>query len=189
MQNKHLYIDENGNSYEGEFKDGKMHGNGVYRYANDDEYKSYTGQFYRGKKHGAGRLEFTNGDVFEGGFEIGEPKGLGRLILKDGSEQRGWYEELMEENASLASAQSLPLEKTIETIDSEEDNNSPSVVLVKTPETNLSKSLSRPKTAKCYGYSRQKLSARPKTAVDSHIRRIVEGKKKNSEKQVGHRKG
>ena len=40
-------------SYEGDFLEGKMHGNGVRKYANGN---IYTGQFQEDKAHGEGKL-------------------------------------------------------------------------------------------------------------------------------------
>merc|ERR1740124_1882960 len=55
-----------GGVYEGDWKDGKMHGKGKYSYANGGVYE---GDWKDGKMHGKGKYSFANGDVYEGYFE------------------------------------------------------------------------------------------------------------------------
>jgi hypothetical protein len=59
----------NGDIYEGELVDGKMHGRGVYRYAGGNV---YTGHFVAGKPHGPNSVfEYSNGDRYEGPYVDG----------------------------------------------------------------------------------------------------------------------
>jgi hypothetical protein len=44
--------------YDGEFKNGKYHGNGVYSKANNKD--KYLGNYRNGKKHGIGQLFIDN---------------------------------------------------------------------------------------------------------------------------------
>jgi curved DNA-binding protein CbpA len=103
----------NGNRFEGETLDNKMHGWGVYFYNNGDRYE---GQFFESKPHGTGSLFFLNGDRYEGEFIAdsiagqgiyyhssgdsyngtfvnGKPQGRGTLKLSCGSEYCGWWKD------------------------------------------------------------------------------------------------
>ena len=58
--------------YDGEWKDGKMHGIGTYRFWNkrEDRYvQVYEGSFSEGKRNGNGRMKFSNHDVYEGTWQ------------------------------------------------------------------------------------------------------------------------
>ena len=48
---------------EGEYRDGKLNGRGVYVWANGNRYE---GEWRDGKPNGVGRLALANGDVFNG---------------------------------------------------------------------------------------------------------------------------
>jgi len=49
--------------YEGEYRDGKENGRGVYVWASDNRYE---GEWRDGKAHGFGRMARANGDVYNG---------------------------------------------------------------------------------------------------------------------------
>ena len=92
-----LYFDD-GNTYEGEFKDGYRHGIGTYTFSNgkiwsgnfyfdrfmgqgeitDQSGWKYKGEVLRGKPHGFGRKSWDNGDFHEGNWLDGEPVGKGK---------------------------------------------------------------------------------------------------------------
>lgn len=56
----------NGDVYEGELVDGKMHGRGVYRYSGGNV---YTGHFHKGKPHDPNAaFTYSNGDRYEGPY-------------------------------------------------------------------------------------------------------------------------
>jgi len=57
---------ENGDKYEGEFVNGKIHGKGTYTYANGDKYE---GEFVDGKFTGRGTFTCSNGKQFTGNLE------------------------------------------------------------------------------------------------------------------------
>ena len=59
-----LYFD--GDKYEGEFKDGKKHGQGTYKYKDG---MIYVGEWKKGKKHGQGTLTYADGRIENGTFE------------------------------------------------------------------------------------------------------------------------
>lgn len=55
-----------------------MHGHGTIVYANGD---SYTGQFENGKEHGRGKLKRADGFECEGLWEMGHKKGSDSLTI------------------------------------------------------------------------------------------------------------
>lgn len=59
-----------GKSYEGDWKDGMMHGKGKKTWANG---KFYEGDLERGKSHGKGKQIFPDGRTFHGHFINDEP--------------------------------------------------------------------------------------------------------------------
>ena len=65
---KYKYID--GNSYEGEWKDGKYDGQGTYTYP--DGWK-YVGKYKDGKEHGQGTFTLPIGEKYVGEFKENEP--------------------------------------------------------------------------------------------------------------------
>ena len=54
--------------YEGEWKDGRVHGKGIFE---GNEY-TYDGKYVNGKQHGQGKKTYINGTIEEGLFENGE---------------------------------------------------------------------------------------------------------------------
>jgi hypothetical protein len=55
----------NGNIYEGEFKNNKFNGKGIYKFQCGDV---YVGSFIDGLKNGKGKFEYYNGNFYEGEF-------------------------------------------------------------------------------------------------------------------------
>jgi len=79
----------NGNEYSGEFKDGKPHGRGTFKFAAGDK---YVGEFLNGKRHGQGTFEFVNGDKYVGEYKNGERDGKGIFTFaKSGNKYVGEY--------------------------------------------------------------------------------------------------
>ena len=78
--------------YEGEYKDGYIHGKGVMTYANKDV---YDGQWKNDRKHGQGTMKFNNGDVYEGEFSKGKMHGKGAYTYAAGplSKSTGEWKE------------------------------------------------------------------------------------------------
>ncbi len=68
--------------YEGEFKDDKKHGRGVYRYTSGAVYE---GEFKDDKRHGRGVYRYASGDVYEGEFKDGNFHGQGVYSKPNGS--------------------------------------------------------------------------------------------------------
>ena len=56
--------------YEGEMKNGKMDGYGIFK---SDNGFIYEGQFRNGVEDGHGKLVYPEGRVFEGNFKNGKP--------------------------------------------------------------------------------------------------------------------
>ena len=75
--------------YEGDFINGKFHGNGEYIWENGDFYK---GQWKNGLKHGKGTLYFNDGNiVYEGDWVNGKYEGNGKYIWENGNYYIGQF--------------------------------------------------------------------------------------------------
>eukprot|EP00620_Florenciella_sp_RCC1587_P024683 CAMPEP_0182564268 /NCGR_PEP_ID=MMETSP1324-20130603/6234_1 /TAXON_ID=236786 /ORGANISM="Florenciella sp., Strain RCC1587" /LENGTH=475 /DNA_ID=CAMNT_0024777675 /DNA_START=269 /DNA_END=1696 /DNA_ORIENTATION=- len=61
-------------SYDGEWKNGKMHGWGTYKFADGHTYK---GRWKDGRMHGEGVAEYSSGHMYTGSWEIGKYHGRG----------------------------------------------------------------------------------------------------------------
>jgi hypothetical protein len=68
-------------SYVGEFREHRMHGHGVYTFANGDRYE---GEFAFSQAVGSGIYIWVNGDRFEGPQLKGKPNGVGTFTAKGG---------------------------------------------------------------------------------------------------------
>jgi hypothetical protein len=71
-----IYKFKSGDVYEGEFKDDKFEGKGIYKYKNGDIYK---GEFKNNKKDGKGIYIWKNGDNYDGEWKNGKKHGEGRM--------------------------------------------------------------------------------------------------------------
>ncbi|MGB2912530.1 MAG: hypothetical protein WBB81_03135 [Pyrinomonadaceae bacterium] len=76
----------NGDNYEGDFVNGKHHGQGTYR---TKEGQVYVGQFAKGAYNGRGKMNFPNGETYDGDWLNNERTGDGRATYKDGSNYEG----------------------------------------------------------------------------------------------------
>jgi len=76
----------NGDRYEGEFRNGLMHGWGVYVSKLGDRYE---GMFANDLRNGSGTQTTTSGDRYTGMFVSGIRHGLGSLAQSDGSRYAG----------------------------------------------------------------------------------------------------
>jgi hypothetical protein len=56
-------------NYEGQYKNGWYHGEGVFEYPNGIKYK---GQFEKGQFHGEGTLIYPNGGYYRGSWDLGK---------------------------------------------------------------------------------------------------------------------
>ena len=73
-----------GKEYTGDYKNGPMHGKGLYEWS-EGEY--YRGDFVKGKKEGSGEMHWANGRSFAGSFVNGRPQGIG--IFDNGINYKG----------------------------------------------------------------------------------------------------
>ena len=73
-------------AYDGEWKDGKMHGYGRYLY--DDGFDC-RGQFENNWQHGEARADYPTGDSYEGQWMRGKYHGMGAFRTFSGSEYKG----------------------------------------------------------------------------------------------------
>ncbi len=76
----------NGDRYEGEFRNGLMHGWGVYVSKLGDRYE---GRFENDIRHGQGTLSTTSGERFTGTYVNGIRHGRGSLTRSDGTRYAG----------------------------------------------------------------------------------------------------
>ena len=74
------YYYNNGDIYEGEFQNGKPHGQGIYKEKNYE----YAGEFKDGLFHGKGEINYFDGDKYLGDFVYGLRDGKGILTYSDG---------------------------------------------------------------------------------------------------------
>ena len=79
-------IGHNGDIYNGNFFNGKMHGYGEYHFKEGGGY--YKGEFKNGEYSGNGIEKYSNGNVFIGTFLKGLRDGSGRMNYGNGS----WYQ-------------------------------------------------------------------------------------------------
>lgn len=76
------YLNGNANGrYEGEYRDGKENGKGVYTWKNGDRYE---GDWVDGKSNGKGVKTWKNGDRYEGDYVDDVRSGFGVYYIKDG---------------------------------------------------------------------------------------------------------
>lgn len=76
-----------GNTYNGQWKNGMMHGLGEFVFTETGE--RYVGDFANGTYHGQGKLYSANGFVYDGGFARGKREGGGTLLNPNGDRYEG----------------------------------------------------------------------------------------------------
>lgn len=72
----------NGNKYNGEFRDNKMNGQGTFTWPNGTQ---YMGNFSDGKMSGQGTLTWADGSKYVGEFSDGNMSGQGTVFAADGT--------------------------------------------------------------------------------------------------------
>jgi len=88
MNGRGKYSDEHG-VYEGEYRDGKKNGRGVLVWADGDR---YDGEWKDSKMHGRGKFSDENG-VYEGEYRDGKKNGSGVLVWADGDRYEGEWKD------------------------------------------------------------------------------------------------
>jgi len=78
---KVIFLYFNGDKYEGEFKDGKRHGQGTYTFKDG---RIYVGEFKDGASHGQGTIKYKDGSMYVGEFKDGKRHGQGTIKYKEG---------------------------------------------------------------------------------------------------------
>lgn len=78
----------NGDKYVGEFRDNKRHGQGTYTFADGGK---YVGEYREDNRYGQGAATYPNGDRYAGEFRINMRHGLGSYTFADGSRYSGEY--------------------------------------------------------------------------------------------------
>ena len=79
-----------GETYFGDYRDGKYNGRGTLQYANGEK---YVGDFRGGLRHGSGSYSWPDGRRYVGEFRNGQPNGQGRLTLANGEEYIGTFRD------------------------------------------------------------------------------------------------
>jgi hypothetical protein len=102
-----------GDSYVGDWEDGKFHGYGKYKSANGDRYEgqfkydefdgygtytfadggSYEGDWKDGKMHGKGTVQYADGNYFKGEWKDGKMHGKGTMQYADGNYFKGEWKD------------------------------------------------------------------------------------------------
>lgn len=77
-------------AYEGHLKDGRLHGQGVFTYADGDRYE---GEFKDSKRHGPGVFTYADGDRYEGQWKDGDRHGRGVYTYADGDRVEGEFKD------------------------------------------------------------------------------------------------
>lgn len=80
----------NGDKYSGEFKDGKLSGNGTYTFASGNK---YVGEFKDGKLSGQGKFTFAKGDIYVGDFKDSSFNGKGTFTFTNGNKYIGDFKD------------------------------------------------------------------------------------------------
>ncbi|MEL7121884.1 MAG: caspase family protein, partial [Bacteroidota bacterium] len=101
----------NGAKYVGDFKNGKLHGKGIFYYTDGNQYignwvnqlregkgrmifsngDEYFGIFRSNKMEGNGKMTYANGNVYEGMWQSDRPSGQGVLLFADGARYDGEF--------------------------------------------------------------------------------------------------
>lgn len=79
-----------GETYVGQYRDGKYEGRGSLTYANGEK---YVGQFHDGLRDGQGTYAWADGRRYVGGFHMGVPNGRGTYTFPNGEKYDGDYRD------------------------------------------------------------------------------------------------
>ena len=78
--------------YEGTFKDGEIEGHGYKVFGISKS--TYTGQFHLGEMHGQGLMRKPNGEQYEGAWHKGKRQGMEYFVLLRQSQLGGSFQSL-----------------------------------------------------------------------------------------------
>merc|ERR1711920_746063 len=90
-----------GSIYVGQWKNGFPDGHGEWQGAIEGHSESFIGEFKAGKKHGYGVYKFKNGDMYEGDWAYGKFQDRGKCIYANGDEFCGVWENGLKKEGSF----------------------------------------------------------------------------------------
>jgi hypothetical protein len=91
-----------GSIYTGQWKNGFQDGHGEWRDAAEGAAsESFIGEWKAGKKHGFGVYKFKNGDMYEGDWANGKFQDRGKYIYANGDEFQGIWENGLKKEGSF----------------------------------------------------------------------------------------
>ena len=93
MHGQGMYIFANGDRYQGAWKEGKKHGPGIYLYLADNEFKgdTYVGEYMDDIKNGQGTYIWKDGSKYTGNWLDNNQDGQGIYIYPDGRKEVGEF--------------------------------------------------------------------------------------------------
>jgi hypothetical protein len=89
-----IFFNEDGsvyNRYDGQWKNNKRHGNGVYNWVQAGT--RYEGSWVNDKQEGKGIITFANGDKYIGDWKRGQRHGMGKMIYANEDIYEGEWKE------------------------------------------------------------------------------------------------
>ena len=99
---------ENGDFYEGMWKNGKPDGNGVFYFENGD---NYTGRFSEGLKNGHGKYTWKDGNTYDGNWDEDKMDGRGKYYwAREGATFDGLFKESQFTNIEIGTPAESPKE-------------------------------------------------------------------------------
>ena len=86
------YVYPSGARYSGNFRNGKIHGDGILYFSNGNK---YVGQWVNQYREGKGKMIFASGETYEGSFRKSKFNGRGTMVFNDGEKYVGqWKNDL-----------------------------------------------------------------------------------------------
>ncbi|KAJ1441182.1 hypothetical protein B484DRAFT_442836 [Ochromonadaceae sp. CCMP2298] len=77
-------------SYDGQWQEGKIHGQGIMVYSTPDDI--YDGWFTDGKRNGQGSYTWIHGTSYKGQWQMGKKHGQGVYTYRNGDSEEGLWE-------------------------------------------------------------------------------------------------
>lgn len=88
MTDGQLWRFSNGDTYQGQWKNGLMDGKGLMIYQNGNR---YDGEWKAGQRHGKGKLSYRSGSFYKGNWAHDEKSGKGYTLYRNGQRYVGEY--------------------------------------------------------------------------------------------------